>query len=84
MNREQIKSEVREAARRVLPGLGVAALDGIISSPSIQQWFDGIERKRPRGIVAWVRRLRGKQRGLTDGQRVELEEYIRLLASGRR
>ncbi len=81
MNREQLRGEARAAALRAAPELGAAAVEAIIESPAMQHWFDSIERRRPRGIVAFVRRLRGgKQRGLTSGQRAELEEYIRLMA----
>ena len=76
MTREQLKDEARAAILKQAPSLAVGIAEKLIESPAAQRWFDSIERRRPRGIVAFVRRLRGKQRGLTDDQRAELERLV--------
>ena len=76
MNRAELKDAARAAIVNQAPGLAVGIAERIIESPAAQRWFDSIERRRPRGIVAFVRRLRGKKRGLTDEQRAELEKLV--------
>lgn len=66
--------------RNKSPGLAAHVVESIVNSAPLQRWFDNIERKRPRGLVALFRRLRGKDRGLTDEQREQLEEFLRVSA----
>lgn len=63
--------------RDMAPDLAGHLVETIVSGPLLQRWLDEIERKRPRGLVALVRRLRGKDRGLTDEQRRQLEQLLR-------
>ncbi|HYC44488.1 MAG TPA: hypothetical protein VED01_03290 [Burkholderiales bacterium] len=76
MNREEFKQLARAELARQAPSLAVGIAERLIEAPVMQRWFDRIEKKRPRGIVALVRRLRGKQRGLTEEQRAELEQLV--------
>ena len=59
------------------PDLASHVVETILNGPLLQRWFDSIEARRPRGIVALVRRLRGKDRGLTPEQRQQLEQLLR-------
>jgi hypothetical protein len=76
MNREEFRDEVRATIVRQAPSVAVGIVEKLVESPAAQRWFDAIAKKRPRGIVALVRRLRGKQRGLTDEQREELDRLV--------
>jgi hypothetical protein len=70
------KDAARAAIVKQAPGLAVGIAEQLVESPAAQRWFDSIQRRRPRGIVAFVRRIRGKERGLTDEQREELEKLV--------
>lgn len=59
------------------PALAVEAIDAIISAPRVQAWFDMWEQRNPRGMVAWVRRIRGKRSGLSDVERRDLAQLLR-------
>ena len=77
MDREQFKALARAELIKQAPGVAVELLDSLVSSSVVQQrWFDRVAQKRPRGFIAWVRRLRGQERGLTDDQRRELEKLV--------
>jgi len=76
MNRDDFKQHARAAIVSQAPSLAAGVVEKLVESPAAQRWFDSIERKRPRGIVAIVRRLRGKQRGLTEEQSAELERLV--------
>lgn len=74
--RQELRGEAFRVLRDRAPEMGLRAARRIVNSPAMQRWFDRVELERPRGIVAWVRRLRGKERGITDEQRAELERVI--------
>lgn len=84
MNRQQFRDEARAALIRVAPEVGAAVAEEILNAPAVQRWFDGFERRNPRGIVARFRRWRGKARGLSPEERVDLEEFLRERAHQRR
>jgi hypothetical protein len=77
MKRSTLKNIATDQLIGAAPDLAVKAIEAIISAPRVQAWFDGFEKRNPRGMVAWVRRLRGKQRGLTTAERRELSELLR-------
>lgn len=81
MTREELKDQARAAIVEHAPELVVRAAEELIQSPMMQRWFDRIEKRRPRGIVAWVRRMRGAQHGLTDAEKLELETLVRSAAA---
>lgn len=81
MTREEFQQHARAALARVAPELSVGIAEQLVESPAASRWFDRVAKKRPRGIVALVRRLRGKERGLTDEQRDELEKLVRETAN---
>lgn len=80
MNRAQLRDEARAALVRAAPDVAVKVAERVVESRAVQRWFDSIERRRPRGLVALVRRLRGKRRGLDEQELRELEELMRTLA----
>lgn len=77
MSRKDLENVIRQRLYNASPELTRELASRMISSGFFQSWMDRIERKRPRGIVAWVRRLRGKDRGITPEQAKELEELTR-------
>lgn len=84
MSRARLIWEAQRMLRDMAPELAAGAAEAIIGSGPMQRWFDSIERRRPRGLVALFRRLRGKDRGLTPEQRDQLEEFLRAKLSERR
>lgn len=76
MNREALKQYARDTIIGQAPELGVRAAENIINSGPMQRWFDDIEQKRPRGIVARFRRWRGRS-GLDADELRELEDMVR-------
>jgi P2-related tail formation protein len=77
MTREELKQVARGAIVKHAPELGIAIAERLIESPGMQRMFDRWERKRPHGLVAFVRRLRGKQRGIDEQERAQLEQLVR-------
>jgi len=77
MTRDEIKEVARGAIVKHAPELGIALAERIIESPGMQRMFDRWERKRPHGLVALARRLRGKKRGIDEQERAQLEELVR-------
>lgn len=77
MNRKDLANTARQALYANAPGLTSFVAGEIINSAPFQRWLDSIEKRRPRGIVAWVRRLRGEHRGLTAAQQQELADLVR-------
>lgn len=77
MNRDDLENLARRALYNQSPRLTRELATRIISGTAFQAWMDRIERERPRGIVAWVRRLRGQRRGITQEQAQELEQIAR-------
>jgi hypothetical protein len=75
MNRAQLKDAARAAIVKVAPELSVVIAEKLIEAPVMQRWFDRVERSRPRGLVALVRRLRGR-RGLNEDDRRTLEKLV--------
>jgi hypothetical protein len=75
MNRAALKDAARAAIVKQAPSLAVGIAERVIESPGMQRLFDRWERKRPHGIVALVRRLRGK-RGLDEDDKRELEKLV--------
>lgn len=73
MSRKDLENIIRQRLYDASPDLTRELATRMINSGWFQPWMDRVERKRPRGIVAWVRRLRGKERGLTPEQAEELE-----------
>lgn len=74
MSRRDLENMARQALYKHSPELTREMATRVINAGFFQSWMDRVERKRPRGIVAWVRRLRGKDRGITPEQAAELEE----------
>lgn len=74
MNRDTLKNMARQRLYANAPELTSHLAGQIVNSEPFQRWMDRIERERPRGIVAWVRRMRGKDRGLTLEQAEALEQ----------
>ena len=77
MNRKDLANTARQALYANAPALTSYVAGEIINSAPFQKWMDSIERRRPRGIVAWFRRMRGERRGLTPEQQRELAELVR-------
>lgn len=77
MNRDQMKQEARDAIVSHAPELAIGIAERVIESPGMQRLFDRFERKRPHGLVAFVRRLRGGKRGLDNAERAELEQLVK-------
>ena len=77
MNRDDLKNVARQALYAHAPELTTELATRIINAGHFQRWLDRVERERPRGIVAWVRRLRGKDRGITPEQQREVSEIAR-------
>lgn len=73
MSRKDLENVIRQRLYNASPELTRELATRMINSGWFQSWMDRVERKRPRGIVAWVRRLRGKERGLTPEQAEELD-----------
>lgn len=78
MKREQFAQHAREALVSQAPELGVKLAEHLIESPGMQRLFARWAKKRPHGIAAFVRRLRGRT-GIDDGERQELERLVREL-----
>lgn len=74
MNRQDLANMARQRLYAHAPELTSHLAGTIVNSEPFQRWMDRIERKRPRGVVAWVRRLRGKDRGLDAQELHELEQ----------
>lgn len=74
MNREDLANMARQRLYANAPELTSHLAGKIVNSGPFQAWMDRVQHKRPRGMVAWVRRLRGKDRGLTAEQLHELEQ----------
>lgn len=77
MTRKDLENVIRQRLYAASPELTRELASRMINSGWFQSWMDRVERRRPRGIVAWVRRLRGKDRGITPEQSKELEELTR-------
>ena len=77
MDREELRNTARQMVVAHAPDLAVHAAEAILNSPRMQRWFASVARKRPNGIVALIRRLRGEQRGLTLEQENELRDLVR-------
>lgn len=77
MSRKDLENVIRQRLYNASPELTRELATRIIGSGWFQSWMDRVERKRPRGIVAWVRRMRGKDRGLTPEQAKELEQLTK-------
>jgi hypothetical protein len=76
ITRDDVRVATLDALRKHAPDLAVDAAVRIMEAPAIQRWFDSIERRRPRGIVAWVRRLRRGRRGVSASERKAIEEFV--------
>ena len=74
MNRDTLKNMARQRLYANAPELTSYMAGQIVNSEPFQRWMDRIERERPRGLVAWVRRMRGKDRGITAEQAEALEQ----------
>lgn len=77
MDRDELKAAARDAIVTHAPELAIGIAERVIDSPGMQRLFDRWERKRPHGLVAFVRRLRGGARGITDAEKLELDALVR-------
>jgi hypothetical protein len=77
MDRNELMNEARTAIVSHAPELAIGIAERVIASPGMQRLFDDWERKRPHGLVAFVRRLRGGRRGLNPKERADLEQLVR-------
>ena len=77
MDREELRNTARQMVVEHAPDLAVHAAEAILNSPRMQRWFAERARKRPHSFIAFVRRLRGEQRGLTLEQESELRDLVR-------
>jgi len=74
MSRQDLENLARRALYSAAPDMTREQASRLISGVPFQGWMSEIERKRPRGIVAFVRRLRGKDRGITPEQAARVQE----------
>jgi hypothetical protein len=74
MSRKDLENLARRALYSASPDMTRETATRLISGGPFQDWMSEIERKRPRGFVAWVRRLRGKERGITPEQAARVQE----------
>lgn len=58
MSRRDLENMARQALYKHSPEITTELASRMISSGFFQSWMNRVERKRPRGFVAWVRRLR--------------------------
>jgi hypothetical protein len=76
MTREEFKQHARAAIVKQAPELGVKLAELVIESDGMQRVFARWAKKRPHGIAAFVRRIRGRT-GIDDQEREELERLVR-------
>lgn len=76
MSRQQLENVIRQRLYGAAPELTSWMAGQLIKSEPFQRWLDSIERRRPRGIVAWWRRTFGRRQGLTPEQEQKLEELV--------
>jgi hypothetical protein len=77
MKRTDLANLARKQLYSRSPELTSFLAGEIVNSAPFQKWMDRVERERPRGFVAFVRRLRGKERGITPEQGKHLERLTR-------
>lgn len=78
MDREELRSEFRNAALARAPELAAGLIEKIMEAPRVQNFFDRMERKHKHGLVAAWRRWRG-QTGLDARDRGDLERVVRMV-----
>jgi hypothetical protein len=78
MDREKLRSFAADKALALAPGLGAEAIDRVLEAPRVRAWLDYRARRRPRGVVAFFRRVFGsREEGLSAVERQELTDMLR-------
>lgn len=85
VRRQTVENMMRRALYSAAPEMTGYVADEILKAPRFKAWADGLERSRPRGLIAIWRRIFGRRDdGLTEAEQDALNRLVKEALDQRR